>query len=261
MDKTILLTNDDGYKCIGFLSLLNKLKKEYNVVPVAPSEGKSWIGKAITPEPIKVEKVKAYGSNIYSVSGTPADCSQIGVYNLSDNKPDLVVSGINIGENVGLGWILSSGTVGGAIEAFLQGVQSIAVSYRFPLEERVGVDFYDEKNCYLYENASILTKKVVDKIIDQDFDKEVDFFIVNIPYQVNSDAKFEITKPYRGSYKKLFYENNGIFTHKTKVPEYKNLPNCTDLKAVGEGRVSITPVKIELTSDDLIEKIKGRLSL
>ncbi|MEA2003700.1 MAG: 5'/3'-nucleotidase SurE, partial [archaeon] len=109
----ILLTNDDGHSSVGFFPLLRELSKEFTVTAVAPSSQRSWAGKSISfHNEIELEKIKVGDYDGYSCSGTPADCVQIGLYNVLERKPGLVVSGINLGNNAGHGRILSSGTVG-----------------------------------------------------------------------------------------------------------------------------------------------------
>lgn len=255
---SVLVTNDDGYKCIGYLSLIDKLKKDYQVVGVAPNTERSWIGKSISNREVSFQKHNLDGIEVFSVDGTPADCAQIGIYTLFPKKPDWLISGINIGENLGLGWIFSSGTVGAALEAAFQGVKAIAISYRFPLEERKGIDFNDSKNSYLYETASVVAKEAVDLIIANDV-SEVDFYIVNIPYQVKTDSRLEVTKPYRGSYDQLYYKKGDKLEFKTKVPIYENMEPGTDLNAVGNGNIAITPIKVNLASKELLEKTKSKL--
>src|SRR6185369_14008527 len=100
--KKILLTNDDGYRSIGFTPLLKELSKNFSVTAVAPSDEQSWIGKSISARrKLLLKQETLEGSTIHTINGSPADCVQIGVYDVLDTKPDLVVSGINIGENIG----------------------------------------------------------------------------------------------------------------------------------------------------------------
>jgi len=255
----VLLTNDDGYKCIGLSSLSNQLKKDYIVTAIAPEEGKSWVGKAITPKSMQLKKNLVEGKEILSIKGSPADCVQIGIYNL-ESKPDLVISGINIGANAGLGWILSSGTVGTAIESALQKIPAIAISYRFPLKERKGKDFNDQKNIFLYKPAAQTAKKVVDKLVSSNLYKKADFFIVNIPFKVKSDVKIEITKVANKSYQQLFYQNNNHLAFKTKLPNYLETKKGTDLDAIAKNRISITPIKLGLnTPKELSEELKRKI--
>src|SRR5215472_1710409 len=115
--KHILLTNDDSYLCAGFYPLLTELRKRHEVTAIAPKEQKSWVGKSVSAHKnVKVQKIAFEDTNVFAVEGTPADCVQIGIYGILPKRPDLVASGINAGENVGHGRILSSGTVGAAME-------------------------------------------------------------------------------------------------------------------------------------------------
>ena len=119
------------------LRLVEALSQECDVITCAPDGERSWIGHAITRhQTLKPEKVKNYpGEEAYSVNGTPADCVNLAVGNLLDREPDVVVSGINLGYNVTMPMVLSSGTVGGAMEASLLGLRAMAVSLALPNDE------------------------------------------------------------------------------------------------------------------------------
>jgi len=133
----VLATNDDGINSHFLIRLVDALSTECEVVTCAPDGERSWIGHAITRhESLKVEKVSQYpGKKAFSVNGTPADCVNLAVGNLLEREPDIVVSGINLGYNVTMPMILSSGTVGGAMEGALLGLRAMAVSLALPNEE------------------------------------------------------------------------------------------------------------------------------
>ena len=127
MEKTILLVNDDGYFSEGILTLYEVLKKRFRVKVVAPDRNLSGAGHALTfTKPLRIREVDG---NIYSVvEGTPADCVHLGVGVIfGGKKPDLVISGINKGPNLGED-ITYSGTVAGAMEGAILNIPSIAVS-------------------------------------------------------------------------------------------------------------------------------------
>lgn len=253
----ILLTNDDGYKSAGFLPLLKELSKEFSVVVVAPTKEKSWIGKAITTkEGLKLKKVKLDGFDIFTINGTPADCVQIGLYNLLDSFPKMVVSGINQGTNVGHARILSSGTIGAAMEASIEGVKSIASSLRIPLEVKEKTDLFDSKNYWLFENASKITAKIIKILMDKEFNDGVDLFSVNVPPDATTDSDIEVTRPFKEHYGKLFHETDDGFVLSTPRLEYKNLQEGTDLKALSEGKISLTPISLALFSNSSIKKVE-----
>lgn len=132
----ILLTNDDGIHAKGLQSLYEVLARNHNVSVVAPESEQSAVGHAITLlSPLRVKEVRldehSYG---LAVSGTPADCVKIAINEILDTPPDVVVSGINLGANVGIN-VLYSGTVSAATEGAILGIPAVAVSlntYRDP---------------------------------------------------------------------------------------------------------------------------------
>jgi 5'-nucleotidase len=137
-DKPLILaTNDDGINSHFLISLVEALSESCDVITCAPDGERSWIGHAITRhQTLTPKKLKKYpGKEAYSLNGTPADCVNLAVGNLLDREPDVVVSGINLGYNITMPMILSSGTVGGAMEAALLGLRAMAVSLSLPNEE------------------------------------------------------------------------------------------------------------------------------
>jgi len=137
-DKPLILaTNDDGINSHFLISLVEALSESCDVITCAPDGERSWIGHAITRhQTLTPKKLKKYpGKEAYSLNGTPADCVNLAVGNLLDREPDVVVSGINLGYNITMPMILSSGTVGGAMEGALLGLRAMAVSLCLPNEE------------------------------------------------------------------------------------------------------------------------------
>ncbi len=109
--KTILLTNDDGFRSPGLTALRDKLKNKFNVFTIAPASEMSAVSMALTlNRPLRVEKID---EDYYSVDGTPSDCVNIALRKLMEKTPDFVVSGMNLGENLSED-IIYSGTVGAA---------------------------------------------------------------------------------------------------------------------------------------------------
>jgi 5'-nucleotidase len=125
----ILLTNDDGIHAPGLFALYDVLKSDHKVHIVAPETEMSAVGHAITlTSPIRVQAVRKNGLFFgHAVKGTPADCVKIAVQELLDGPPDVVLSGINVGANVGVN-ILYSGTVSAATEGAFLGIRSAAIS-------------------------------------------------------------------------------------------------------------------------------------
>lgn len=131
----ILLVNDDGIDCPGFRLLTEELGKQHRVTVCAPDGNRSAVGHGITLHaPLTVHRVTLPGAvAAYGISGTPADCVRLGLGALIDELVDLVISGPNVGLNVGMD-LHYSGTVSAALEAAMQGVRAIAVS-TFPAAE------------------------------------------------------------------------------------------------------------------------------
>jgi 5'-nucleotidase len=125
----ILLTNDDSHDSPLFLLAINVLKDLGELTVVVPSEEQSWKGKSMTRfGELYVDRIELAGTPAWSVSGTPADCVNLAIYNLMDQPPDVVFSGINIGINTGLGFFMASGTLGACFEANIARIPAIALS-------------------------------------------------------------------------------------------------------------------------------------
>ena len=125
----ILLTNDDSHDSPLFHYTITALSAIGNVEVVVPAEEQSWKGKAMTRfGTLYADRIDLQGTPAWSVTGTPADCVNLAVHNLLDERPDIVVSGTNIGKNVGLGFIFASGTVGACFEANIARLPALALS-------------------------------------------------------------------------------------------------------------------------------------
>ena len=129
----VLLTNDDGIHAPGLWALYRAFSARHQVTVVAPDRERSAVGHGITlHQPLRYEKIQVDGSmRGIAVNGTPADCVKLGLAELMDTPPELVVSGINPGANVGVN-VNYSGTVAGAKEAAMAGIPAMAVSIMAP---------------------------------------------------------------------------------------------------------------------------------
>jgi 5'-nucleotidase len=137
----ILLTNDDSHDSPLFLLAISVLEKLGELTVVVPAQEQSWKGKSMTRfGELYVDRIDLHGTPAWSVTGTPADCVNLGIYNLMDEPPDIVVSGINIGINTGLGFFMASGTLGACFEANIARIPAIALSQAMSRE--------DHKNWY-----------------------------------------------------------------------------------------------------------------
>jgi len=254
--KHILLTNDDGFESKGLLALAEALKPLAEVTVVAPTTEKSACGHSLTlTRPLHFVEVQ---ENFYKLDdGTPTDCVFLSLTKLftDDKKPDLVISGINIGANMGED-ITYSGTAAAAMEAVLQGIPAIAVSQVY---NNSGETI--EQHGYALAQQSIVT--LVKKIFEGNFPlPERKFLNVNIPPIAPNDCKgFKVT---RAGNKK--YGFHAEVHHNPRGKEYYwiGLPrlewmqtkgHTTDFEAVEDGYVSISPIMLDMTAHEEIKTL------
>ncbi len=254
--KHILITNDDGFDSKGLLALVEALKPLGHVTVVAPTTEKSACGHSLTlTRPLSFVEIQ---ENFYKLDdGTPTDCVFLSLTKLftGDKKPDLVISGINVGANMGED-ITYSGTAAGAMEAVLQGIPAIAISQVY---NNSGETI--EQHGYTLAQQSIVT--LVEKIFEGNFPlPERKFLNVNIPPIAATDCKgFKVT---RAGNKK--YGFHAEVHHNPRGKEYYwiGLPrlewmetkgHTTDFEAVGDGYVSITPIMLDMTAHEEIEAL------
>jgi 5'-nucleotidase len=168
--KTLLLTNDDGFYSKGIISLKTLLEKKYHVWVVAPDREKSAISMALTlNHPLRINRVE---TNVYAVNGTTADCVNIAMQKILPQKPDFILSGMNLGENLSED-IFFSGTVGGAFSGFLYGIPSLAVSLI------AGLGQYQQQT-FEFEQGAEITAKILEKLLAHDHDQVI--YNMNIPF-------------------------------------------------------------------------------
>lgn len=184
-NMNILITNDDGLTSNGIIAARNSVEDLGQTTLVAPLTQQSGVGHAITLmkslRAIKTElSDKTYG---YAVTGTPTDCVILAVKSIMDKKPDLIISGMNIGENLSRS-ITTSGTLGATFEAASFGIPAIAVSLQVNREDlkfRTGVNFID------YSHAESIVNKLAKKVIKHGMPEGVDILNLNIPANPDSD--------------------------------------------------------------------------
>lgn len=246
----ILITNDDGINAPGIIALAKKVSKEHNVIIVAPREQKSASSHSISiHDPIKIreEVIEGLDCKAYSVLGTPADCTQVGLSFLKDNI-DIVISGINKGPNLGID-ILYSGTVSAAIEGAIYGVPSIAVS--------MDVDY--EKNDEDYSKAVTWLMKVL-KIAMERYLKSDVVLNINIPNLNEKDIKgIKVCKIGKSTYNNeyvLVENNDEDKSYKLKGTRNDIEEDETDLYYSSKGYVTLTPLHFDFTNFEILDKVK-----
>lgn len=248
--KTILVTNDDGVIAPGLKALVDVAREFGEVYVVAPDSPQSGQGHAITlNKPLRMSKVDVFkhkGVEAYKCSGTPADCVKLGKHVLLKNKKvDLCVSGINHGSNASIN-IIYSGTMSAAMEASLEGIDSIGFSL---------LDFSWDAD---FEPAKKWVRKIIKRVLKNGLEN-TKLLNVNIPVgkkikgikvctQANAHwvEEFQEGKDPHG---KKYYWLTGKFVNQDKNPK-------TDVNALKKGYISVVPSGHDLTKYDAVKPLK-----
>jgi 5'-nucleotidase len=250
----ILVTNDDGVDSPALLPLVRAVERLAPVRVVCPARERSWIGKAITRwEEIAVESVEREGVEITAVHGFPADCTNLAVHSLFPDPPELVVAGVNIGLNTGLGFFLSSGTVGAAMEAWIAGLPALAFSVGRPGSDREWKkeEWARKHGPDLWKRAAEISADIVRGVREAGFPSEIDLITVNFPVEARLETQRVVTRLAQVGYDGLFRRKaEGIFVHDFAgaIRDGGDLDG-TDVSAVRNGWVSITPVSLAHTAE------------
>lgn len=245
----ILLTNDDGINAPGLYALYESIRTMGDVTVVAPDTEMSAVGHAITlTDPLRVEKINKRGEFFgYAVSGTPADCVKIAVWALLDEKPDLIISGINLGNNTGIS-IIYSGTVSAATEGTILEIPSFAISlvaYRNP-------DF---------TYAAKFAKKMANIVLEKGLPIGT-LLNVNVPNVKEEDIKgVVVTRQGKAVYREHFDKRTDpwgrsyywMAGEKVELEEEE----FVDDTALKNNQVSITPIQFDLTDYANLDLLKS----
>lgn len=248
-EPLILVTNDDGIYASGIYALYKAMSEVGHAVVVAPDSERSAVGHMLTmSDPLRVWDVERYGEIFgHAVNGTPADCVKLAVKAILDNKPDLVVSGINQGPNTAIN-VIYSGTVSAATEGTLMGIPSIAFSY---------ASFKSSDFGFASRFAGYLARLVLEKKLPVGT-----LLNVNIPAVPEPEIKgVKITRQGKGRYEEFFEKridpmNRNYFWLSGKKLQLDNDSDVDDV-AVLENYVSITPLHFDLTNYREIEDLKN----
>lgn len=246
----ILLTNDDGIYSEGIYAIYKTLKSIADVTVVSPDIERSAVGHGITlSHPIWYKKVIRKGKFFgYGISGTPADCVKFGIsVILKGKRPDLVVSGINLGDNDGCS-VFYSGTVAAAREGALMGIPSIALS----------LACFSEPD---FSYAAKLGQQIARKVYQEKLPKAT-FLNVNIPNLPKSKIKGILSTrqgmtPIHGDFHKRISPHDREYYWMTgKLPETKG-DLTIDTIALNRGYATLTPIQCDLTDDATLQKMQG----
>ena len=244
----ILLTNDDGIHAPGIWALYSRFVEKHAVTVIAPDREQSAVGHGITlHQPLRVNKVSINGCGPgYALNGTPADCVKFAVLELLESKPDLLISGINPGANVGVN-INYSGTVAAAKEATLYGIRAMAVSIQG-----------NENPCY--EEVAHFIENLAYKVIDNGLPSGT-YLNVNVPAMPMSKicgiriSNLSVNFFPEHMEKRIDPRNRAYYWQGCDALPVSDDPDI-DGAALSERYISITPLKCDVTDYASIEALK-----
>ena len=243
--KRILVTNDDGVRSEGLAALAAALRPLGEVLVVAPAKEASAVGHALTLHyPLRLERI---GEGVYAVDGTPTDCVNIAVAIVLKDLPDLVLSGINTGWNLGDD-ITYSGTVSGALEGALLGVPSIAVSLQRTRERR-----------FDFAKAAAAAAEVAERVLAEGLPPRT-FLNINVPRDVKHG--FKVTVQAKRNHvtsvdERVDPKHRAYYWIDEALDEWEP-HDRSDYQAVRDGYISITPLHPDLTAHGAL-KLTERL--
>ncbi|MBS3817940.1 5'/3'-nucleotidase SurE [bacterium] len=256
-DSLILLTNDDGFFSTGIETIARHLKEKAETYIVAPDREKSATSLALTlHHPLRVREIR---KNVYGVEGTPADCVYIALKQLLPRRPDLLISGLNHGPNVGQQDISYSGTVAGALQGTFLQIPSLAVSL-----------FPDKHGNFHFSFSSKITHILADKLFENSLPEGVTLN-VNIPAPPVKGIKITTLGERRYNPEVLAQKDPRdrlYYWIGTGNPQTLGGKN-SDVKVVEENYISITPIHTDCTDyqtlkmppfQNLFSSIKNEIS-
>lgn len=238
----ILVSNDDGVQAPGIIALARAMQTLGEVVVVAPNRNRSGASNSLSLQnPIRAVQTE---NGFYSVEGTPTDCVHLAITGLLKEKPDIVISGINAGCNLGDD-IFYSGTVAAAMEGRLLGLPSIAISLQ-------------EKHEH-YETAAQVAKNLVSSLVRHRLPAHT-FLNVNVPNVAIEQLKgFEITRMgtrHRAENMLREYDPRGQAIYWVGLPgPGQDAGLGTDFHAIENDKVSITPLQLDMTHYQVFESL------
>ncbi|MBM3452852.1 MAG: 5'/3'-nucleotidase SurE [Bacteroidetes bacterium] len=245
----ILVTNDDGITSKGITSLIEVAKLFGDVLVVAPDKPQSATGHSITiHHPLRLNEFHGNDLPAYSCSGTPVDCVKLAIYEILNGKPDLLLSGINHGENTSTN-VLYSGTMSAAVEGAMENIPSIGFSL---------ANFSADAD---FTAAKWAAKKIIEKALNKSIPENT-CLNVNVPDISVSEIKgFKIVRQAHAFWADRFDKRMDQFgkPYYWLTGEFSNVDQHedTDLAAMKDGYVSIVPTHFDMTAYSKIDEIKN----
>lgn len=246
-----LISNDDGVTASGILSAKKAVENLCDTYVVAPETQQSGIGHAITLfEPLRVnEYTLKDGSLGYGISGTPTDAVTIGLFEILDEKPDIMISGINTGFNLGQAELTTSGTLGAAIEAATFGIPTIAISQEVVRDD---IKFENGEIEIDFDFAGKMLNKLAKIVLKKGLPEGIDLLNVNIP-ENPIDEEFEVAKLGKRMYTPIIHKRldprGKPYYWIGGIPYEFDEPGSDGYELRRAQKTTLTPLKIDLTND------------
>jgi 5'-nucleotidase len=254
----ILLTNDDGISAPGLQATRRALRELDDVIVdvIAPDSNRSATARSITTRsPLSVKEVEfGDGHSGYATDGTPVDCVRFAELGLLGGRPDLIVSGINHGANLGDD-ITYSGTVAAALEGIVLGIPAVAISQQ---SSGGGMGYVSGR--FEFGVAAAFTARMVARLASESMPEAT---LINVNCPAGEPRGVEVTKLGKRIYNdelKLVGEDDEGGRKRYEIygwqPGYEEIEG-TDLYAVAQGRISVTPIHFDLTDHGGLERLRG----
>lgn len=246
-----LISNDDGITASGILAAKKAVDMLCDTYVVAPETQQSGIGHALTLyEPLRVdEHILRDGSIGYGVSGTPTDAVTLALFEIMDEKPDIMISGINTGFNIGQAELTTSGTLGAAIEAASFKIPTIAISQEVTRDD---IKFDNGEIQIDFDFAGKMLNKLAKIVLKKGLPEGIDLLNVNIPANP-TDEEFEVVKlgnrMYTPFIEKRLDPRGKPYYWIGGEPYTADKPGSDGYELRRSQKTTVTPLKIDLTSD------------
>lgn len=259
--RLILLTNDDGIESPGLWAAAEALSHLGFVTVAAPREQRSGAGRSMPPDSdgkLHEEQVTVRGKTwkVYAVGGTPAQAVQHGILELMPRMPDLVVAGINYGENLTIS-ITVSGTIGAALEGAAFGIPSMAVSLEMPSE------FYlSHSRDIRFDCAAHFTQFFASKLLHGDLPEDVDVLKIDIPSEATEKTEWRMTRLSRQPYyvpvrpKRRRMSDPAPVGYEIILDEEKLARDSDVFVLRVERKIAVTPLSLDMTSRIDLRKLE-----
>jgi 5'-nucleotidase len=251
----VLVTNDDGCDSPALVPLMRELLARAEVSALVPEREYSWSSKTMSRFGVlELSGCERDGITFFAANGSPADCANLGIHKLKPSKPELLVSGINIGANAGLGYLLSSGTIGAAIEGMLSGIPAVALSLQLHSDDYR--DWRTNRNpdrlAGTFCRAAAVAADIVGEVMAGGLPSEASILSVNMPPDVTRDSPRRFAGVTDSRYGSFFNQTGkgGYAYGFDKLDFFANptVPSDRpgDLETLAGGAVAMTPLRFDL---------------